>query len=215
MNLFIWDFHGVLEKYHEQSVVEVTNKVLEEFGFSSRLDIDLCIKLYGKRWAEYFKILCPGADEETIKAMIKKGIEISNQGSFSFRHIKPNDYSHEVLTAIKKAGHENLILSNTHPEVLGRFLDSINITEFIDHKIGADSHRKDMHSKMNMKIPLIKEFLNSRKYDKIIAIGDTEDDIDLGKAVGAITYLFSKRGFSKETNADYKISDLREILKEI
>ena len=211
--LFIWDFHGVLEKDNEHAVVEVTNQVLGEFGADKRLDIDLCLKLYGKRWFEYYKLLHPKADEQTIKAMVNRGVEITKTTDVIYRHIKPMDNVHEVLRKIKKAGHENLIISNTQPHALDMYLNAVKITPFITHKIGADSHRKGIVK--NIKISLLREFLKSRKYDKIISIGDRETDVELGKSVGAVTYLFSRRGNFTKTDANFKITDLREVLKEL
>ncbi|MBW2977631.1 HAD hydrolase-like protein [Candidatus Woesearchaeota archaeon] len=211
--LFIWDFHGVLEKDNEHAVVEVTNQVLEEFGAEKRLDLDLCLKLYGKRWFEYYQLLHPKADEQTIKAMVDRGVEISRTTDVIYRHIKPMDYVHDVLRKIKQAGHDNLIVSNTQPHALDMYLDAVKITHFITHRIGADSHRKGITG--NIKISLLKEFLKSRKYDKIIAIGDRETDIELGKSVGAVNYLFSRTNNFPQTNAHFKISDLREVLKEL
>lgn len=39
--------------------------------------------------------------------------------------------------------------------------------------------------------------------------------MDLGQSIGAITYLFSSRGVFPEIEADHKISDIREILREL
>jgi len=30
--LFVWDFHGVLEKDNEQAVIQISNDVLKELG---------------------------------------------------------------------------------------------------------------------------------------------------------------------------------------
>ena len=211
--LFVWDFHGVLEKDHQHSVVDVTNMVLDEFGFDARLTLEVCEKFYGRKWHMYFEHLCPQADKETIKAMVYRGVEISDTSPIAFKHIKPNDYAHEVLEKVKQAGHENLIISNTEPGVLDKFINAVDIAHLIDHKIGVDSHRRYPSGK-NAKIPLLKEFLNKKEYDKIIAIGDLDTDIELGKAIGATTYLVLK-SYNQEVEADYQISDLREVLKEI
>jgi phosphoglycolate phosphatase-like HAD superfamily hydrolase len=214
VNLFVWDFHGVLEKDNEHAVVEVTNQVLKEFKQTARLDMETCLALYGKKWGLYYKQLCPDLDEDTIMKMVERGIEISKTTDVIFRHVKPMEFSHEVLAAIRKAKHENMIVSNTEPNALDRYLDAVKIKHFINHKIGADSHRKYPHSK-NSKIQLLKDFLKQKDYDKIIVIGDTETDIELGKSVGAVTYLFSRANKHPKISADFKITDLREILKEL
>jgi phosphoglycolate phosphatase-like HAD superfamily hydrolase len=212
--LFVWDFHGVLEKDNEYAVVEVTNQVLEEFGRKEKLSLELCKELYGKKWGLYYKQLCPDLDPETIAKMVDRGIEISNTTDVIYKYIKPTEHSHDVLKEIIKSGNENMIISNTEPNALDKYLNSVNITNLIQHKIGADSHRKDPHAR-NSKIPLLKEFLKNKNYNKLVLIGDSEIDIELGQAIGAVTYLFSNTNKHPKINADFKINDLREVLKEI
>jgi phosphoglycolate phosphatase-like HAD superfamily hydrolase len=212
--LFIWDFHGVLEQGNEGAVVEVTNAVLSEFGLNTRLDHETNLKLYGQKWSEYFRLLDPLANESKIKDMVHRGCEISLETDAIARHIKPSDNSHYVLNQIKQHGHENLILSNTQPETLDRFIDSVNLSEFVDYRLGTDSHRiKQTHS--NPKIPLLKEFLEGKTYDQLIAIGDRPTDIEAGKSVGAITYLYAHNTPNKNINADYHIDNLKEVLHQL
>lgn len=40
MKLFVWDFHGFLEKDNEKAVVEITNMVLSQFDYEERLSLD-------------------------------------------------------------------------------------------------------------------------------------------------------------------------------
>jgi len=213
VKLFIWDFHGVLEKGSELGVVEVTNQVLEEYGADARLTMEWCLKLYGKKWSAYFRLLHPSADEKTILEMVERGIAITHETDVVFKHTKPMDFAHEVLLAIQEAGHENVIISNTQPAALQKYLNAAEITAFIAHTIGVDNHRKDV-STINNKIPTIKKFLKERKYDNIISIGDRATDVEMGKSINATTYHFSTKGFEK-ADPDYQITDLREVLKEI
>ncbi|MBI2598698.1 hypothetical protein HYW40_00550, partial [Candidatus Curtissbacteria bacterium] len=51
-------------------------------------------------------------------------------------------------------------------------------------------------------------------FDQVIVIGDRKTDIDAGRMVGAITVQYIKRDFPIDpTDADYKIKNLREVLK--
>ena len=59
------------------------------------------------------------------------------------------------------------------------------------------------------------EFLEGKRYDQLIAIGDRETDIEAGKIIGAVTYLYSHSTPNKNIKADYHITDLRKVLKEI
>jgi hypothetical protein len=49
MKLFVWDFHGVLEKGNDGAVVEITNIALQRFGYSRRMTIQEGEFLSGKR----------------------------------------------------------------------------------------------------------------------------------------------------------------------
>lgn len=41
MKLFIWDFHGVLEKGNDDAVVEITNLALRRHGYSRELTLKI------------------------------------------------------------------------------------------------------------------------------------------------------------------------------
>lgn len=210
--LFVWDFHGVLEKGNERAVVEVTNQVLEEFGIKNRLDLKKCVN-HGKKWHLFFRHLAPNADESTIKAMVERGIEISTTTDVLYRHTEPMDYACEVLGKIKDKGHENLILSNANQGPLEIYVDAVKIAHLINHIIGADVHTRLLDE--NTKIAIMNEFLKSRDYEKIIVIGDNHSDIELGKAIGAVTFHFRRDGKFDSSDADFRITDLREVVKNI
>ncbi len=56
MKLFIWDFHGTLEKGNGGAVVEITNRILQDAGYEQRMDEVLDNLLAGKKWYEYFDL---------------------------------------------------------------------------------------------------------------------------------------------------------------
>jgi phosphoglycolate phosphatase-like HAD superfamily hydrolase len=211
-NLFIWDFHGVLEKDNEYAVEEVVNRVLSEFGISRKATVKECLMLYGKKWAEYYKYFAPDADEETIYKMVEKAMEISLSEKTALKYIKQTEHASDVLKQIAKNRHTNLIMSNSSSKALDYFLKSVNLQDHFDHKFGADNHRKDYAK--NTKIEFLKDFLKDKNFDKIIVIDDMEEGIEMGLKFNAITYLFSRNGRVK-TKAHKVISDLREVLKEI
>ncbi|MBU6389829.1 hypothetical protein KGQ71_04940, partial [Patescibacteria group bacterium] len=64
MKLFVWDFHGVLEKGNEQAVLEVSNLILRDFGFDQQFSREEIYRLYGQRWCDYFAHLLPDTQEE-------------------------------------------------------------------------------------------------------------------------------------------------------
>ena len=59
MKLFIWDFHGTLEKGNERGVIALSNEALKRRGYTERFSEDHIQKLYGRKWHEYFAFLLP------------------------------------------------------------------------------------------------------------------------------------------------------------
>ena len=212
MKLFVWDFHGVLEKDNILAVIEITDRVLEEFGFPGRLARADYEKLYGQRWMDYFKKAVPEADEELIQAMTKRAFEISGNEKSFLKYIKQMDYAEEVLNAIRAKGSMNVVLSNSPPKFLLAFTESVKLTHLFDSRIGVDNHGT---ARFTPKADAIKRFCKGKKFDKVVVIGDHPDDIKAGHEVGATTYLFSQTGNFPDIYANHKITDLREVLKEL
>lgn len=147
MKLFIWDFHGTLEKGTERAAYEITNRVLREYGYKERMDEKLMHQLYGKKWYEYFAHLLPHESKEkhvTLQArcfaMDQECPEIIEQT------IKSNDHAKHVLAEISNR-HDQILISNTSQERLGDFLRMTDLDSFFPGKkyFGADAHRLEAH----------------------------------------------------------------------
>lgn len=214
MKLFVWDFHGVMEKGTEGAVLEISNKILERFDYSQRFTKENIARLYGLRWFEYFKYLLPQEPHKRHLALQKHCFEMSiNNLEIIAKHVRPSDHIHEVLDEINRK-HCQILISNTDPESLKIFLDTVEITHYFprDRIFSADSHRNLARTKKD----ILKEFVKDKKFEKIIVIGDTQEDVDLASFVGGTSYLYSHLGKPfKKCNADYKIHDLRMLLEEV
>ena len=207
MKLFVWDFHGVLEKDNEYAVEEVCNRVLAEFGVERRATVQECLDLYGEKWAVYYRFYCPEADEETIHKMVDRAVEIGVKEQITKKYIKPMDYAHYVLEEIASKGYMNIIMSNSSPEALDMFLESVDMAGIFEHEYAADRHRENANDG-NSKEIWLRKFLEKNEFDEIIVIDDSPAGIEMGKRLGAKTYHFSRKSKAK-------IKDLREVLKEL
>ena len=87
MNLFVWDFHGVLEKDCEFAVMEITNKVLEEFNIKKRINLKETKKLYGLKWSDYFRYCCPNESDTIIMKMVRFALKRK------WRYMQPQELS--------------------------------------------------------------------------------------------------------------------------
>ncbi len=210
MKLFVWDFHGTLEKGNENAVLEMSNTVLNQHGFVEQFTEDQCRFLYGKKWYEYFEHLLPHLPN-------KKHIELQNDCfSFSLSHpeiiakyIKVSNHALEVLEQIQQK-HDQILVSNTKPESLIVFMDSVGISHFFP---SGKAFATDAHSVSGTKKDIVMDYIEKSNFDEIITIGDSPSDIELGKAFGAKTFLYTHSGIDfKDCAADYKIRDLRDVL---
>jgi len=209
--LFVWDFHGVLEKGNLAGAKYVTNKVLDEFG-ARRLTDEEYRGLYGLNWTLYFKKAAPESSDEIVEKMRLRAYRISAEEQVIKKHIQQMDYAPVVLDKIRAEGNLNILLSNSSPKSLVYFTDAVGLTDYFDHFIGVD---RDDAKERKTKKQALEEFLDGKEFEKVIVIGDHPFDIMAGNSVNAITYLFSYDKIFPEVKANYKISDLREVLKEL
>ncbi len=219
--LFVWDFHGVLEKGNDYAVQKLCNLTLQSFNKDRKISIQEVRDWYGLSWFDYFKLATPEGNIELWKDMVKKVHSLQQKGwDIIKEHIKVRYFAKEVLAEIKNKGHCNILLSNTHPNHLQSFTDLIGIIEYFDDLIGVDKDNNSQTGKdfINVKSKALSDYLVGKKYSKIIVIGDSDVDIQAGKDNKAITYLFMDPNFNKQPigiNSNYVISDLRKVLQEL
>ncbi len=220
-NLFVWDFHGTLETGNVYVVQELVNLVLKDFKINKEVSIKEVRDWYGLSWFDYFKLAVPEGNDKLWQDMVTTVLSLQQQGWDMLKtHMKLREYAEEVLKTIRKEGHQSILLSNSSPYHIRKFTGLLNITEYFDDIIGTDTYNisrvnKEIH---NIKGKALADFLKKGEYKKVVAIGDRESDIMAGRNCGAITYLFVDPAFNegvKDTEADYTISDLREILKQL
>lgn len=220
-NLFVWDFHGTLETGNVYAVKELVNLILKEFRVKKEVNIKEVRDWYGLSWLDYFKLAAPNGNDKLWQNMVSEVLSLQQRGWEIIKaHIKLRDYAEEVLKRIKKDGYQNILLSNTSPKHIKKFTNILNITQYFDNIIGVDNHHisrinKEIH---DIKGEVLAGFLKKKKYNKVVVIGDRESDILAGKKCGATTYLFIDQDFGgniENTKADYVISNLKEILKEL
>lgn len=215
MKLFVWDFHGVLEKDNEHAVIDISNKVLEKLGYKERISRKINLKLYGQKWYEYFEYILPYEFHEKHLEIQKACIEYEKANpNIVASRIKPNNHALTVLEAIQKSRHDQILISNMSDVALEMFTNSIGITKYFPKKAFSCNTRGGI--KVYTKHERLREYLNNKIFDEIIIIGDTQNDITLNEVAGGITYLYTHPHLKfKNCSPTYKINDLREVLREL
>jgi phosphoglycolate phosphatase-like HAD superfamily hydrolase len=215
MKIFVWDFHGVLEKGTENAVFEISNLILKEFGYSQRLTRKDCDHLYGLKWHEYFRYLLPDQPPE-IHLQLQEACFSKQQlhPHLVAQHLQPNDHAHLVLNKISQK-HQQIVISNTQPPALDFFIKAIGLDNYFGprNSFAIDAHRPTNH---RTKHQVLSQYLSRKNFEKLVIIGDSPKDISLSSIAGGTTYLYAHPGRPFKTcPSDYQIRDLRQILKEI
>jgi phosphoglycolate phosphatase-like HAD superfamily hydrolase len=130
------------------------------------------------------------------------------------KYIKPNNHALKVISEISKTGNTQIVISNTRQSDLIWFLDSIDIKSFFkdEYIIGVNAHQTH-----KTKVDALTKVVKDLQPTKVVVIGDSENDLKMGKAVSATTYFYKHphREHENTKNADYIIKDLRAVLKEL
>jgi len=211
MKLFIWDFHGTLEQGNEFAVLEISNTILKNSGYTTPFTRDECIMLYGRRWWEYFEFKLPAESHEKHLELQSMCIEFQrNNKHVVLKNIQLANDALKVLTAIDKI-HDQILVSNSDPVSLGFFLNTVGIESFFpDGKRFA----VNFHQCGITKAQVCEKYIIHKSYDQVYCIGDSESDMQLGESIGATNVLYTHPHLiPKDAHAHYKINNLVEILK--
>ncbi len=219
MKLFVWDFHGVLEKGNDDAVLEITNLALEYHGYSRRMTQSEGVLLSGLRWYEYFSFLLPQLLTEECNKLQSTCFEISqNKPEIIAKHIQLNDHADFVLASIHSSEHRQILISNTLPKSLDTFVEIVGIEKYFpaSHRFGVDSHNQKTVTKKHC----LAEFMKDKDYfESIVSIGDSPSDmalIDHNVTLQGIDYLYSHPNRQhRSVKCHHKINDLRCVLQEI
>lgn len=213
MKLFVWDFHGVLEKDNDLAVLDISNSILALHGYDVRLSEADVRAYYGLKWYEYFEKVLPGLEKEAYLALQAECFDYDNKAIVA-KYIKPTDHALEVLKTIKDNGHDQILLSNTRPYDLDWFIDLVGMKKYFPKAklFGVNAHQT--HSN---KSEALVNYLENNKFDDIVIIGDSESDMALKEVTDGKTYFYSHPHLklNSAVMADYVITDLRKILKEL
>lgn len=214
LKLFVWDFNGVLEQNSEFALIETSNIILKKFGYSQRFTIEHLNNYYGLKWYELFERIMPGLSHQQYLDLQNACIDYARHDLTSgSKNIMPTDHAAAVLGQINQAGHDQIVISNIHIDDLNWYLKLVGLSEYfpVNKRFGINPFISQSN-----KIGTLKKYLRNKIFDDIIIIGDSEPDMLLKNVAGGITYLYNHPYLkARPYAADHKISDLREVLREL
>lgn len=102
-NLFVWDFHGTLEKGNVYAVQELVNLILKDFEINKEISIKEVRDWYGLSWFDYFKLAIPEGNDKLWQDMVNKVLSLQQRGwNIIKAHIKLREPAEEVFKNNKK-----------------------------------------------------------------------------------------------------------------
>ncbi|MDP3728046.1 MAG: HAD hydrolase-like protein [bacterium] len=216
MKLFVWDFHGTLEKGCMESFPDVLNDALEKEGYTQRFNAETAKNYFGLPVREIFQRYIPDLSKEEIEILTER-ISTKESLEITRKTLRANDHAEYVLEAIANRGYDQILISNISDKEMFWFLEAVKLEKFFPP--GKAFPIINGTTKKN-KEGILKEYIETKKVQDIIIIGDSMTDIELAWVAGGVTYLYAHPGKSfvecKEgTIPDYRINDLREVFREI
>src|SRR3990167_9397503 len=218
LKLFAWDFHGTLEQGTEIGFAEILRKLARENNYKTTIRLAEVRKLFGISILDYLKHFFPKLSDKEIYALRTQIKDRQNRKHIE-KYVKPAPFAHDVLENIKSVGHKNIVVSTSSRPHIIRFLEIVDMMKYFDGIFGTDRHALDKHFDIvKEKTKVIKSFAKKHKIPNknIIVIGDREGEIEAGILLGAKTYQYIQPEILHiVTRAQFKIYDLREVLREI
>jgi phosphoglycolate phosphatase-like HAD superfamily hydrolase len=219
IKLFVWDFHGTLEKGNENASREITNNVLAKNRYKQRLTKQESIKLYGNKWYKYFEYLLPQEPHDTHVRLQAESFEWPQAEVIVAKYLQPNDYAIEVIETIRAKGHAQVLLSNTTTNALPIFIRLAGLSDYFNshNAIAISAHSRDVTT---TKMEVLEKYRKTNGLSKhnLIIIGDSLKDMELATLKQAKGYYYRHPGLIREKVLPINvrpINDLRAVLDEL
>ena len=211
IDLVVWDWNGTLLA-DTQACIDAGNQLIEHFGGTP---------MERKRYVQEFDFpvidfLCAqGCDREEF---------LKPESAKVFHHYyepraakcRTRRGTRETLYQLKDRSIDSVILSNHLTHAIMGQLKRLHLTDYFNEVLG--NHDCGTVAKGKNKVERIVGYLsrNSNSPSNTVIVGDSPEDIEVGKELGMTTvgildgYFYNPR--LKATNPDYLISNVSQVL---
>ncbi|MDD3029580.1 MAG: HAD family hydrolase [Alphaproteobacteria bacterium] len=207
-NLVVFDWNGTLLA-DTNACINATNVVLERLGLSpvSRRRYQ---DLYTMPLDKFYENL--GVDEDLL-AVHEATIHPLWHDVYSAAPIRLRRGARDALRAIKRAPCKTVVLSNYLVDKIERQARQFGIADHFDD-ILAFTPLDDLYRRAG-KGPRLKNYLTASPVRRSIIVGDTEEEIAIGKKLGMTTVSITdgtcSRARLKAAGPDFLIASLNEL----
>lgn len=204
IKLIIFDLDGTLV----DSSIDINNALnyaIEPYDLQ-KLTVEKTISLIGEGLTKLVERLL-GEDRKDILPKVLKRF-IDHYSAHLTDHTKAYPGVRETLEGL--SGYKKAVISNKREFLSKRLLEDLDLAVYFDSILGSDSAGEKKPSPK----PLLKVMeILSCSPDETLIVGDSNFDIEAGKAAGikaiAVSYGYKKIEILKD--ADHIIDDMREL----
>lgn len=205
LKLLIFDLDGTLADTG-RDITDALNYALSPFG-ARTYSIEETKAMVGSGISKLLASLVPVNNEETTRLVTDRFISYYSEHVIDYTSAYPG----VIETLSQLDGYKKAVVSNKREALSKEVLRGIGILQYFDIVWGSDSVRAMKPSPVPL-IDLMERF-NVRPEETVI-IGDSNYDVEAGKAAGtktiAVTYGFRSRDVLKD--ADFIIDRFDEVL---
>lgn len=185
----IWDWNGTLLSDVDYAVRTV-NRLLSKRNLPlidrARYQKTFCFPI-----KDYYQKIGLPTDDSTFKDLCEEFVDLFMEGIFD---CPLNPGVLEILSEVKNKNKLQSILSASDQENLDRMITAFQLRPFVDHVFGIAD--KFAASKVTRGFELIAA--SNVPVTKTVLVGDTDHDLEVGKALGISVILLSHGHQSKE-----------------
>ncbi len=222
--LYIWDFHDTLETGTLYVITNIANILLQEHGSSTQYLPQELAALPSFSWNTFFQKHFPEKTPAQIAQIAEAAYDSDRFSYLSKKYSTAREHALEVLQRIQQAGGTNVVISHSRHDRLKTYVDMIGITPYISVCYGVDDGT--VTSKFDVllkKTTVAKRLIAEGSYDVVYAVGDSESDFNMARAIQAKTFYWissaeqhmkRRADFGESTQQSIKfIEDLRQVLE--
>jgi phosphoglycolate phosphatase len=212
INLLIFDLDGTLVDT-SKDITEAVNYAVEPFGVSP-LSVEIIKSMVGSGITNLIANLIHAREDTPERIKQNKDEAVKRFLEYYSEHLLDNSvpYPRVQETLSQLEGYKKAVISNKRESLSKKVLEGTSIFRFFNIILGSDSvpEKKPSPAPVLEVLKLLK--LSS---DTAVMIGDSNFDIQAGKAAGvvtiAVTYGYRSREVLKD--ADFMVDSFEEILK--